>query len=181
MRRKRRTVHRPAAPKWTREQLLAHALAIEEEAVARYREFALQLEVHHNEPVARLFAELAAEEARHTERVRRLVGGRRLPALKPWEYRWREAESPEAAPYDTAHYRMTPYHALRTALAAERRAEDFFTAVAARTTDAKLKALAREFAADEVQHAARIGKVLARTSAPPKDWAIDLDDPIAQD
>lgn len=159
---------------------MAHALAIEEEATLRHRDLALQLEVHHNEPVSRLFTDLAAEEVRHAERVCRLVGKRPLPALKPWEYGWHGPESPETAPYDTAHYRMTAYHALRVALATERRAEDLFLAVAARTIDRRFKALAREFAADEVQHAARIADALARTPAPPKDLAADLDPPIAQ-
>ncbi|HYL49521.1 MAG TPA: ferritin family protein [Stellaceae bacterium] len=175
------SARRSVAPKWTLERFLAHALAIEEEAALRYRELALQLEVHHNEPVSHLFTDLAAEEARHAERIRRLVGTRRLPVLKPWEYRWKEPESPEAAPYDAAHYRMTAHHALRMALAAEQRAERFFAAVARQTSDRKLKALAKEFATEELSHAASVTAALEKTPAPPANWAADFDPPIAQD
>lgn len=167
----------PEAP-WTLESFLAHALAIEEEAALRYRELADQMELHHNPETAQLFGELAAAEAEHAARVRQLIGTRKPPVLMPWQYRWHGAESPEASPYDAAHYRMTPYHALQLALAAERHAERFFAAVAEHAGEPKLKALAQEFAEEETLHAERITAVLVRTPSPPADWAIDFDPPL---
>lgn len=170
-----RMAHKEAP--WTLERFLAHALAIEEEAVLRYRELADQMEVHHNPEAARLFAELAAAEAEHAARVRDLVGPRTLPALAPWHYRWHDAESPEATPYDAAHHLLSPHHALRLAVAAEHRAERFFAAVAAQVGESALKTLAQEFAAEETLHAARLAAQLERTPAPPADWAVDVDPP----
>jgi rubrerythrin len=174
------TANTGSAPQepWTLGLFLAHALAIEEEAALRYRELAEQMELHHNPDTARLFGELAAAEAEHAQRVRLLIGKRKLPVLMPWQYRWLGAEGPEALPYDSAHYRMTPYHALQLALAAERRAEHFFTACAEHAGQLKVKVLAREFADEEKLHAERIAAALERMPAPPSDWAVDLDPPL---
>ena len=43
----------------TTEELMAHAYAIEAEAEERYRELAIQMEVHNNTEVAALFRKLA--------------------------------------------------------------------------------------------------------------------------
>ncbi len=167
----------PEAP-WALAPFLAHALAIEEKAALRYRELAEQMDVHHNPDTARLFGELAAAEAEHAARVRQLIGTRALPELMPWHYRWHEAESPEASPYDAAHYRMTPRHALELALAAERRAERFFAAVAAHAGEAGVAAMAHDFAAEEALHAERIATALDRLPEAPADWALDFDPPL---
>jgi len=169
----------PHRHKLTLDEFLAHALAIEEEAVLRYRELSLQMEVHNNEAVSKVFSDLAAAEEEHAERVRQLARGHKLPALKPWEYRWQEPESPESAPYEQAHYLMMAHHALAMALAAERRAQSYFADAAVKAADPKLKALAKEFADEETLHAEHIAALLERTPKPPSDWTVDYDPPVS--
>ena len=94
-------------------ELLAHAHAIETDAVERYHMLADQMDVHNNKELARIFRELAGHEEKHAAEILAQAGDVDLPALKPSEFKWPGIESPEAAELDQAHYRMTPWHALR--------------------------------------------------------------------
>ena len=72
----------------TREWLLAHAMAIETEAVDRYEELADQMEVHNNPEVAAFFLRRAPRRGRRRTRAARSrrplgpgLGGRRKPGI----------------------------------------------------------------------------------------------------
>lgn len=156
---------------------LAHAIAIEDEAAARYRDLADQMAVHNNRPVAALFEKLAQLEARHAQELHARAAGLALPSIAPWDYHWTDAESPEAAPFAGVHFLMTPHHALALALAAEERAEAFFRAVAANTPSAEVRAMAEELAEEEVEHVAAVRRLLEQTPPPADDWADTLDPP----
>jgi rubrerythrin len=156
-------------------EFLAHALAIEREAAARYQELADQMAVHNNTTVAELFQWLARIEAEHAEQVARHAQGASLPAIKPWDYRWIGFESPESAAHEGVHYLMTPFQALELALANEQRAAQFFERVAGSTRDASVLTLAREMAADERQHVVYVERAMAKHARPQAGWAEDLD------
>lgn len=105
------------------EHLLAHALAMEVEAVERYESLADQMETHNNREVAALFRKLAEIEKLHVDNVNDISEGHTLPHIAPWEYSWEAPESPEAPSVSAEglHYMMHPYHAISMALEAERR------------------------------------------------------------
>ncbi len=86
------------------------------------------------------------------------------------EYRWLDAGAPETAAHDWIFRLLTPYDALRIALAGEERARDFFRGVAEGTDDAQLRAFALEMAEEEVEHAARLERALAHEPDPHIDW-----------
>ena len=163
------------------DELLAHSLAIEREAAERYAELADQMEVHHNHEVAALFRKLAAIEAKHIAEVERRSAGHTLPHIPPWEYRWGDAESPEAPLHDEAHYLMTPYHALSLALAAEQRAEKFFAQVAATATQEDVRRMAGGLRDEEAEHVSLIEKWLNRYPKPEAGWDQDTDPPTAHE
>jgi rubrerythrin len=161
----------------TLEDFLAHALAIEEEAEARYRELAEQMTVHNNPEVARLFARMAQAEGEHARRLRENARTLVLPRIARGAYAWGAAESPETASFEDMHYRMTAYHALQVALANERRAQAFFERVAASAPQPLVRQLAQEAARDEARHVIAVSTALERTPAPPEDWSSDDDPP----
>ncbi|HEY5598038.1 MAG TPA: ferritin family protein [Kiloniellales bacterium] len=161
--------------------LLAHALAMESEAHDRYLDLAEQLEVHHNTEVAALFRKMAKIEQLHVQKILERVGGLELPRLSPWEYRWLDAEAPEAAAIGEAHYMMTPHHALSMALRAEQRALEFYTRVLAGGGEASMQALARELAEEERGHVELVKAWLAKYPKPAADWAEDPDPPLHQE
>ena len=139
---------------------LAHAHAMEVEAAERYRLLANQMEVHNNPEVAGLFVGLAEIEARHAEEILARAGNGGLPNLAFWQFSWTGAEGPETAAFETAHYLMTPHHALTVALDGERRAFEFFDRVARETSDAEIRKTAGEFAEEERQHIERVSEFL---------------------
>ena len=156
---------------------LAHAHAMEVEAAERYRLLANQMEVHNNPEVADLFVGLAEIEARHAEEILARAGNGGLPNLAFWQFSWIDAEGPETAAFETAHYLMTPHHALTVALDGERRAFEFFDRVARETADADVRRIAREYAEEEREHVTMVRKLLERCPQPDPDWSDDSDSP----
>jgi rubrerythrin len=147
-------------------ELYAHAIAIEREAAGRYSELAERMDDEGREELARAFAELARMEAEHLETLERRTAGLALPAVAPGAYQWLGNAAPETAARDIVFRLMTPRQALAIALAAERRAQAFFEAVAWSAGDPALRALAREMAAEERGHVALVARLLDATPAP---------------
>lgn len=159
---------------------LAHAVVLEDEAAGRYDELADAMATHRNRETEALFRRMAGHSRQHRdeaiERARRQGGG--LPDLKPWEFAWPDAESPESGDMGASHYLMTPHHALELARAAELGAERFYRHVAEASEDAAIKALAAEFADEEAEHAQAIERWMASTPEPPEGWHEDPDPPV---
>lgn len=150
--------------------LYAHALAIEQEAAARYRELAQFAADHGNAPAAALFAHLAAREAQHAGSIAARAKGLDLPALKPWEYGWLDDGPPEKVAHELVFRLITPHDALKMALEAEQRSRDFFEHVFATATDPDVKLLAAGLAQEEAQHVEWIERALATAPDPHIDW-----------
>jgi rubrerythrin len=151
-------------------ELYAHAIAIEREAAERYGEFAERMADLGNEALGELFAKLAGYEAEHLETLLRRTDGVALPQLAADEYRWLDAGAPETAARELVFRLMTPRHALEIALAAETRAQAFFEHVLVTAEDPALRALAKEMAAEEQEHARVVEQLLERTPGPNVSW-----------
>ena len=165
----------------TLEELLAHAHALESEAVERYEELAEQMEAHNNPELAELFQKMAAVERKHVDKVEHLAGDNTLPRLAPWEYRWQSAESPESVPVGQSHYRLTPYQALSLMIACEERAQAFFAEVACTSPESTLRTMAAQMAQEETQHAELLRQWRNRYPEPEPGWEVDLDEPVSQE
>jgi len=165
----------------TLEELLAHAHALESEAVERYEELAEQMEVHNNPELAELFHKMAAIERKHVDQVTNIATTMPLPRLAPWDYRWEEPEAPETIPVGQGHYRMTPFQALALMIACEERAQAFFTNVASHNRDLVVREMAVKLAGEEQYHADLLREWQSRYPQPETDWQSDLDEPISQE
>jgi rubrerythrin len=165
----------------TLEDLMAQALAMEREAVARYTELAEMMETHNNTEVAALFRQMAAYEAHHVEHILRDMGWSAADAPVVTDFAWRTPDAPEAVPIDEMHYLMHPWHALQLARAAEQRAVAFFEALARQTAVEDIRRAADEMRAEEVEHVALIDAWLAKVREPDADWALDPDPPRYED
>ena len=167
----------------SRETLLAHAMAIEAEAVDRFEALADQMEVHNNPEVAAFFRKMAEIEGKHVANVEQLRGDAVLPHVAPWDLAWGEDESPEGPLHnDAVHYLMTPHHAIELAIQSERRAADFFAMVSNdERTPGDVRELAAKLAAEEVEHIRLLGQWLARYPEPAADWHEDPDPPMLQE
>jgi rubrerythrin len=162
-------------------ELLAHAYAIEEEAIERYEMLGDQMEVHNNHELAKLFRELAGHEKKHAAEIKSRAAEIGIASLKPSEYKWPGTEGPELAALDDAHYRMTPWHALQMALGAETRAFEFFDCIVNSVSDPELQKWAEEFRDEEAEHVRLVERLLEKHPKPAADWADDDDPPNMQE
>jgi rubrerythrin len=151
----------------------AHAIAIEREAVRRYLQFAEHMSDRGSESTAELFRRLAEQEARHASLLEQRAGGLRLSELKPWEHSWLDDAAPDAVNHDVVFHLMTPYHALRIALRAERDAHAFFARSERGIDDQEVRQIAAQLAREENAHIASVEQGLARAPRP-IDWERDF-------
>ncbi len=153
------------------------ATLIEEEALERYDELALQLEVHHTPEAAAFFRFMARQEAKHcatlAQRRARLYGTSPRTVTRDMIF---DIEAPE---YDAARAFMSLRQALETALAAERKARAFFADALAGLADARVRALFEELHGEEIEHErlvqAEIDKLPPGPDANPDDYG---DEPV---
>ena len=150
--------------------LLAHAIAIEHEAAARYAELGERMGEMGNDAVAELFLRLARLESEHERELERRASGLALPRIAPGEYAWFDRGAPETAAHDLVLNLLTPPAALRIALEAEVRAAAFFESARKQVSDPALAELAAEMAAEEGVHIAWVKSALRRTPDPVIDW-----------
>lgn len=146
--------------------LYAHAMVMEHEAVARYREFAAQMAEHGNDEVAELFGKLAEFEAEHAFHLAKRTTGMTLPKLAAGEYSWLDQDAPLPEAHAFVMRMLTPRLALEIALRAEERAKAFFDKVIDESGDAGIREVALDMAHDEQAHIAWVNEALARVPAP---------------
>jgi rubrerythrin len=144
----------------------AHALAIAQEATARYREFAVHSADLGNDLVADLFRRLADLEGQHATHLARIAAGKELPKLPPGEYSWLHSDAPLPEARDFIFRMLTPRHALEIAMRAEERARAFFGKMFALSRDAGVRELAIRFGCDEDAHIAWLREALALVPEP---------------
>ena len=161
--------------------LLAVAYQIEIDAVERYNLLADQMETHNNPELVKVFRDLARAEGIHGEEIRRLAGDFDVVSHARQIAKFERSESPEEAELGSAHYLMTPWHALQLSLAGEKRALAYFTSIVETTKDPKVKTLAAELVEEEAEHVQLVHRLLRRYPPPGDTWADDLDPPVSQE
>lgn len=161
----------------TMEVFLAHAHALELEAAEHYQEMADSMEMHHNHEVAKLFNGLALSGQKHADQILARAGGRKLPQIAPWDFKWGDGEAPETPSLEGVHYMMKPYHALDLAREAEIHAQKFYAAVAETSPHPEVREMASEFAAEEAEHVERLNAWISEHPVPEEGWDDDPDPP----
>ena len=161
--------------------LLAVAYQIETDAVERYNLLADQMETHNNAELVKVFRDLARAEGIHGEEIRRLAGDFDVVAHARQIAKFERSESPEEAELGSAHYLMTPWHALQLSLAGEKRALAYFTSIVETAKDPKVKDMAAELVEEETEHVNLVHRLLRRYPQPSESWAEDLDPPASQE
>jgi len=166
---------------WSVADLLTAAYRIEVDAVERYTQFAAQMETHNNPELVAIFRDLARAEGIHAEEIRRMAGDIDVVTRAERVATVFAEDSPEQADLASAHYLMTPWHALQLALDAEKRALALFTSIAETAKDQEIKEMAEEFVEEEAEHVNLVHRLLRKYPAPAEGWAEDPDPPAAQE
>lgn len=168
---------RTAATPASIDDLMLQALAMEREAVARYRELADMMETHNNREVADLFRQMAQYEQHHVEHILADMGWAEDVITPRQAGMWATPESPEVVPIEEMHYLMHPWHALNLALAAERRALAFFEALVRDAGSDTIRRVAEQMRDEETEHVALVQAWMAKVQPPGPDWSVDPDPP----
>jgi rubrerythrin len=141
---------------------LAHAVELEREAARRYEELAEGMRTDGNAAVEKFFRRMAIFSRKHLAQAMERGGFRQVPALAPDAYRWPDGISPEQFDWIGVDCMIDANNALALALDGERRGHAFYADIAAITGDPEVRAMAREFAAEEAEHVAELEKWLGR-------------------
>ena len=142
-------------------EFLAHAVQLEREAARRYEELSAAMGTEGNRDLRAFFGKMAHFSRLHLAQATARGGFRDLPTYAPDEYEWPDGVSPETAGWAGVDSQMSPRAALELALEGERSGHAYYASVAATTTDAELRAMAGEFAAEEAEHVRELEKLLA--------------------
>lgn len=142
------------------EAFYACALAIEREAAERYAQFAQHFAGRGEPMLAALCSMLARMEGEHLAELTRAAAGLVLPGvdLAAWGV---DGEPPsEASARDLCYRIQDTGQLLELALEGELRAQRFFARAAHRAPDERVRALAREMAAEEDRHVRWVSQAL---------------------
>jgi rubrerythrin len=134
------------------EAFLSYAIKLEEEATLRFGQLADAMDAGGNKAVGALFRELSDYSRLHLADAKARSGFRDVPAMLPQEYQWPGLESPETADIWATDPLIAYEQAMEIALASEKRGYDFYKKVLDTTDDPEIRALAKEFVAEEAEH-----------------------------
>lgn len=154
----------------TAEEFYAHALAIEREAVARYREFEAWYAEHGDLELSHLCGRLAEAEAQHEHAIAQGCAAFRLPTLAAGEHCWLDRGSPEAPARELFYRVVSPRQLLEIALDAELAARGFFEWAAQEGNPPDVREAAADMAQEESLHVEWVRAALARHPGP-IDWS----------
>lgn len=130
----------------------SYAAKVEEDAALHYDELAKAMASAGNEPVAKLFAQLADFSRLHLAEVKSRAGSIDVTKLVPPDYAWPDHATPERAAVWASDTSLTRLGALKAALQGERRGYEFYRAVEATTKSAEVATAAKEFVGEEAEH-----------------------------
>ena len=151
-------------------ELYAHAIAIEREAVVRYREFAQWMRDLGEDHVADLFEKLERKEKDHLRGLEKETANYPLPELSPWQYAWLFTSLPRSLDNAFPLMPQSTRDALKLALAAERRAISFYHSVANEAAEPMVRMIATTMLGEERHHIRDIERALEREPDPHIDW-----------
>lgn len=141
-------------------ELCAHALSLERDAGLRFREYAARMRELDAGDIASAFDELSREQDEEVRALEVAAGDRRPAELSPWEYVWRLTYMPEGMEHHPRLVPLSAREALQLATVAKRRAEAFYSDVAAHATDSMVRSCAAEMASGEQAHIKRLERLL---------------------
>jgi len=146
----------------TLSELCLHALRLEQGLGLRYSEYAKLTRAMGAHDVSDAFAEMERLEEQESRALRAGVDGARLPERTTWQHLWQLTHAPEGIDSPRRVRPQDAREALQLALAAERRAESFYSDTAANARDAMVRSCAAELAEIKGLRLRQLEHLLAR-------------------
>jgi len=134
------------------QQFLSYAVKVEEDAALHFEQLSEAMAAVRNEPVARLFAQLAAFSRKHLAEAKARAVQVDATIEVPPDYIWPDHVTPERTSLWAGDPTMKRLDALRAALVGEKRGYEFYYAVASTSKNADVVTAAKEFVREEAEH-----------------------------
>lgn len=138
---------------------LAHAIRLESAAAQRSDELADAMQTWGNKEVEAFFRRMAEYSRLHLKEAMARAGFRQISELPDDGYEWPDGVPPESSDWWGVDGLMGIEHAMEMALEGEQRGLDYYEYIASSSSNAKVRAMAEEFAAEEREHVAELERV----------------------
>lgn len=150
------------------ERFLCCAARLEADAATAYEVLSARMLESNNLQVADLFARFGGFSRMHLAEIRARMRAElgTEPEWKDITQSWPDGYSPENPLAQLDSSAITPRRAIEMALETERKACDFYSAVAGQTRAAQVQEAAQEFAEEEAEHVEHLEKWLHNLDAP---------------
>ena len=136
----------------TLDEFLSYAVKVEEDAALHFEHLGEVMRSCGNADVAELFTRLGAYSRLHLEEAKSKAAKYDATLELPASTAWPDHQTPERTALWAADPALSRLDALKAALQGERRGFEFYYAVAGTTTDAQIRAVAKEFVREETEH-----------------------------
>jgi rubrerythrin/ferredoxin len=149
----------------TMDEFLSYAVKVEEDAAIHFEELAMAMAECGNDDVAKLFARLAGYSRLHLEEAKAKCVRFDAVLTLPPSSAWPDNETPEKTTLWAGDASLSRLGALKAALLGERRGFEFYYAIAGTTTDAEIRAVAKEFVREEMAHVEELKRWIEQEEA----------------
>jgi rubrerythrin/ferredoxin len=149
----------------TMDEFLSYAVKVEEDAAVHFEELAKAMHACGNEDVGKLFDQLGGYSRLHLAEAQAKCVKRDIQVVLPPSSAWPDNTTPEKTTLWSGDAQLTRLGALKTALQGERRGFEFYYAIAHTTKDADIRAVAREFVREEVEHVEKLKQWIEQEEA----------------
>lgn len=149
----------------TLDQFLSYAVKVEEDAAVHFEELADFMQACGNDDVAALFRQLGGYSRLHLEEAKAKCEKYEVVEHLPASSAWPDNTTPEKTTLWAGDPSLTRLGALKAALQGERRGYEFYYAIAHTTKNADIRAVAREFVREEVEHVEKLKQWIEQEEA----------------
>jgi rubrerythrin/ferredoxin len=149
----------------TMDEFLSYAVKVEEDAAIHFEELAKAMDACGNHDVAKLFAQLGGYSRLHLQEAKAKCTRFDAVLTLPPSSAWPDNETPEKTTLWAGDAALSRLGALKAALQGERRGFEFYYAIAGTTTDADIRAVAKEFVREETAHVEELKRWIEQEEA----------------
>lgn len=149
----------------TMDDFLNYAVQVEQDAALHFEQLADAMTACGNADVAALFSQLAGYSRLHLEEAKAKCTRRDVAVSLPSSSAWPDNATPEKTTLWSGDVDLSRLGALKAALQGERRGYEFYYAIAGTTTDADIRAVAREFVREEAEHVEKLKQWIEQEEA----------------
>jgi rubrerythrin/ferredoxin len=149
----------------TMDEFLSYAVRVEEDAALHFEALSDAMLAFGNADVAALFAQLGGYSRLHLAEARAKCQREDVTVTLPPSSAWPENTTPEKTTLWAGDGGLSRLGALKAALQGERRGFEFYYAIAGTTKDADIRAVAKEFVREEMEHVEKLKQWIEQEEA----------------